>query len=480
MSTSIRQRPLFTKPVPVGQDIIFVLKNDAIVLNEIQVKFVAEVHISDGQPVNLASTTDLIGTFKTIPNTKGAGIFNFRDIIEAYVSSDNRTAFRALVKGEADSELDGGTYPLHLIDKWSRNRNLARHFAVKFSVQYLDQATSSATFGEVIQVDFRNSANHFIFNGYISNSEKLEIGGFYGNSFGFNMRENPNDYEIAGSSTANPDAKFLTNLPIEQYVNKNDYGTLALFRGKHIKNVRVRYKKRNAGITTLSYGTSSANGLGTQGSNIQRQFAYLGAGPANIRQWDSGFATELDNDNVEYYTVDIRNDSNFVTSVTMKYYVNCPETKGYEPIRLCWLNQWGAWDYFTFTMKSIKTFSTQGSTYNQLGGSWNDEKFKLNSFKGGKKSFRVNTTERIKVNTDFITEEEGKAFEYMINSPEIRMLSGFISETNTEFLANANNEYVQPVRLVTTSINRKTKANDKLIQFTFDIEKSKTLRTQSI
>ena len=24
--------------------------------------------------------------------------------------------------------------------------------------------------------------------------------------------------------------------------------------------------------------------------------------------------------------------------------VNCTNTKGYESIRLCWLNQWGAWD----------------------------------------------------------------------------------------------------------------------------------------
>lgn len=150
MATSIRQRMLFRKPVPVGQDLIFSLKNDAIVDNEIQVKFVAEVHISAGQPPNLASTDDVIGTFKTVPNNAGAGIFNFRDIIESFVSSDNLTAFRAVVKGEDDEEKNGGTYPLHIIDKFSRNRNLARHFAVKFSVQFLDQTVGSATFNEIV------------------------------------------------------------------------------------------------------------------------------------------------------------------------------------------------------------------------------------------------------------------------------------------------------------------------------------------
>ena len=40
--------------------------------------------------------------------------------------------------------------------------------------------------------------------------------------------------------------------------------------------------------------------------------------------------------------------------------------------------------------------------------------------------------------------------------------------------------YVQPVRLTTSSYTKKTIANDKLMQYTFEIEKSKTLRTQSI
>ena len=75
------------------------------------------MHISAGQPPNLATTNDLIGTFKTVPNNAGAGIFNFRDIIESFVSSDNLTAFRAVVKGEDDEEKNGGTYPLHIIDK---------------------------------------------------------------------------------------------------------------------------------------------------------------------------------------------------------------------------------------------------------------------------------------------------------------------------------------------------------------------------
>jgi len=50
----------------------------------------------------------------------------------------------------------------------------------------------------------------------------------------------------------------------------------------------------------------------------------------------------------------------------------------------------------------------------------------------------------------------------------------------TDITNSVLNNYVTPVRLVTSSFTEKTVANDKLIQYTFEIEKSKTLRTQAI
>jgi hypothetical protein len=41
---------------------------------------------------------------------------------------------------------------------------------------------------------------------------------------------------------------------------------------------------------------------------------------------------------------------------------------------------------------------------------------RIDGFKGGKKNFRVNSTERIQVNTDFVTEADAVWFEELINS----------------------------------------------------------------
>ena len=67
-------------------------------------------------------------------------------------------------------------------------------------------------------------------------------------------------------------------------------------------------------------------------------------------------------------------------------------------------------------------------------------------------------------------------FEELINSPEVYILQGYQDDINFSAL----NQYVTPVRLTTSSFTKKTVANDKLIQYSFEVEKSKTLRTQSV
>ena len=79
------------------------------------------------------------------------------------------------------------------------------------------------------------------------------------------------------------------------------------------------------------------------------------------------------------------------------------------------------------------------------------------------------------MNTDFVNEAESEWFEELINSPEVYILDGYQSGSFPAF-----NQYATPVRLTTSSYTKKTVANDKLMQYEFEVEKSKTLRTQSV
>ena len=98
----------------------------------------------------------------------------------------------------------------------------------------------------------------------------------------------------------------------------------------------------------------------------------------------------------------------------------------------------------------------------------------MNGGIGGSRSFNVSSKESIQINTDYISEEDGMYLEGLIMSPEVYLINKYEASDATGLI----NKYVEPVLLTDSSITRKTKANDKLINHTFTIEKSKSTNTQ--
>ncbi len=477
----IEQQPLY-RVLPAGQDIVFVVSNQTAVANEFKVKFIAQVHVSTTNAINLSSTNDIIGTFKTTPNNAGVGIFDMRNIIESYVKSDNMAADGSSFKTATTSA--DQRHPIHLIDKYSLNDRAVAYMAIQFKVEYLGATDGSGNQDDnIVRTQAGTAVNSQmfeVFNGYLKYDDNLNIGtGIDAANFGYDISR----FENTNGSTG----EFLTNAPKTQYANQDDYGTLAYltqiakvagFENGYIDNIKIKlYNSSDVQIgTTIQVDREAATGgYDIYTLDTDQELLFFGCFPANFRNWSTVFQTQLATGNLAYYSVRAYNDA---TTTGQRYIinVNCPNLKGFESIRLCWLNQWGAWDYYTFIKKSVRSLTTNSTTYNQLSGTWNESKYRMDSFQGGKKAFRVNATEMIRVNTDFVSENENVMFEELMNSPEVYMLDGFQTTTSTQLL----NQFVTPVRVTSSSFTRKTIANDKLMQYTFEIEKSKTLRTQSI
>ena len=473
----IEQEPLYTQ-LPVGQEIIFVVSNNDAVANQLKVKFCAEIHISGVSPPDTNTSADIIGTFKTTPNNAGVGIFDFRNIIENYVKSDNMAANGSLYKTTVTTA--DVRHPIHLIDSYSFNNNLISYLAIRFSVEYLGATdTAGNQDDDVVRIQDgteQNSDLYTLFDGYVKHTDTLDI---FDDDFGFNMTD---FFPALAVFPALTDKRFLTNAPTTQYANLEDYGTVAFWQPSDAASLLVhRMFFEYFDSTGASLGTNvmvkhaGTGGYANWSEKAKKQILFFGCFPGNLQNWSTNFATAVAN-GLSYYTVRAEDDNDDPSIRTYTIHVNCPNGKGYESIRICWLNQWGAWDYYTFTKKSVKSISTKGTTYQQLGGTWNEGVYRLDSYRGGKKSFRVNATEKIKMNTDFVSEDDTVMFEELINSPEVYLLEGYQNDGTFSAL----NNYVTPVRLTTSSFTRKTIANDRLMQYTFEIEKSKTLRTQSI
>ena len=469
VTISIDQEPLY-ELVPVGFPLIYTVSDATVVANYFNVSYQAEVYISNVPVTFLAS--ELVGTFKTTPNNVGSGIFDFSSIVESYVKADNLAFTKAAFKINTVATATD-TFPIHLIDKFSRNTNSLVYMKIKF-VAY---GAATASVAPVQVNDKETSTERQMFNSYIKETDNIDS---LSNDFGFDTNIFHQEEVVAVGDKL---GELYTNAPYEQDVLENDYHTIgfnSVDQGATNRWTQARFTFFD-GSTNLGFDSFSrtlTNGAwttydDTAGENL----CFVGVGPANLKAWSTvynGYLTA--NTTVTHYTVQLAKAGARDVMQPSRFNIKCNSLKGFEPIRLCWLNQWGCWDYFTFNMKSIKSIKTNGSTYNQLEGTWNEASYKLDSYKGGKKSFRVNANEMVRINTDFINEDKSVMFQELINSPEIYILEGFQNDTtNSSF-----NKYVTPVRLTTSSFTTKTVANDKLIQYTLEVEKSKTLRTQSV
>jgi len=510
----IEQRPFFGY-LPVGIEQIFTISNQQAVANEQEVKFVAYVHIGKNIP-NPSTTTDLIGTFKTTPNAAGVGMFDMRTVIENYVKADNLAADNSTYKGF--TTVPNLTHPIHLVDKFSLNNNTVRFMVIRFAVEYLGATDAAGNQDDnVVRVADGTEDDTYayrIFNAYIKYNDFLYRGISTNNAGNFGFR-------TAIFTPGAPTRRWLTNAPMTQHCGLNDYGTVAMLgtfdevifeyftaSGSSAGTSDLVLKKGNTGSFPPAQTISSISG---------NELNYLGCFPGNLQNWSTNFATAMAA-GLAYYTVTARNSLDptavpptFTTALevlTIRLNHNpvvgtfpliggtsarsgCPgcddctsegpggsyDSVGSSNVRLGWLNQWGAWDYFTFTQKAVKTVSTKSTTYTQMNGTWGGAIYQLNAHQGGKRKFRVNAVEKVSLNTAYLTEEYNVMFEELMNSPEVYLLRGYESIT---YGADALVKYVVPVRVTSSNFTRKTIANDRLIQYTIEIEKTKTLRTQAV
>lgn len=456
MAVSIEQRPLY-KTLPIGQQVIFSIAEPTIVASKFKVKFIAEVYVSNASITWAAD--ELIGTFKTTPNNAGVGIFDLRPVLESFVSPDNVPSFYATYKGIQNSVT---SFPIHLTDKFSLSDKSIKYFAIRFKIEYADTATDPVN----APSDDTDSAQYTMFNGVLQYDDVLTKS-LFGNDYGYNLQ----NFELTDT-----DSQFLSNAPTTQYARLTDYGTFPFLNFVPDSTYSVTtfilkyYDSSGSLLDNETVQNTTATGGAASVGNSNTMLNYFGAFPANLDGWSTIW--DANKADISYYTIQDSGGDSQVYTIN----IICPNERGYEGIRLAWLNQWGTWDYYTFNMKSTRSVQTNRTSYTQLGGTWNESTFKISDYKGGKKNFRVNSTEKIRLNTDFVTEAEGVWFEELINSTEVYIVNGF----STDVSNTITNKYIEPVVLTTSSYVKKTIANDKLMQYTIEIEKSKMKRTQSV
>lgn len=258
------------------------------------------------------------------------------------------------------------------------------------------------------------------------------------------------DYEDYDMKSTASSKKFLTAAPNVQYINSEQSAFLYfLSSDKDITRFSV--------VSYDSAGSVLDSGYMTV--NLTDEYGYIACGTYDIENsdaalWTGSTPTTILN-GASYYTVQLSG-SNAQEKFT--FYIDSKCSK-YTPIRLHWLNRLGGFDSFNFNLKSMKDEDIKRSSYLQEEHSFTGTRWKYDTASRGTTDYHIGTQDKLTVNTDYLTEAESVWMEDFATSPVI------YQEVNNELIAMSG----KPKR-----ITEQTSLNDKLMQYTFELDYSLT------
>ena len=255
----------------------------------------------------------------------------------------------------------------------------------------------------------------------------------------------------------------------------NDYGNFS----SDLDDIIVKYYDASGGLlsTDTANNTSTYGGWApttTSGMEDKHRLIYFGCGPGNLEgQTIPTFAdakpSDAANDGWAYYKIQGTGSAGAVDPATASYYFIRQDgsCKGFKVRRLAWRNSLGCYDYFNFKMKSTQRIEVTRNNYSSIMGRFNASKWYYNNTMRGKTTRQVTAVLKETLNTDWVTEEDGNLLEKLIMSTDVYIVE------------NADTEFTQGVMITDSSFTKKTRANDKMMQYTIQIEYANNVNTNS-
>ena len=273
-----------------------------------------------------------------------------------------------------------------------------------------------------------------------------------------------NDFIINAPSATK---RFLTDAPSIRNINSaqsdwlyyivNDKLSANKFLINAYDDVNGTGTLLSSGFVTSPYPTSN---------NYDSQYWRIAIGPQDIANIDASLMTGSTPSTVlngaKSYTIMLLNSTNVQESEAVTFNLDQQCSK-YEPVRLHWLNRLGGVDSFNFNLKSIDKTDVKRESYHQQHHTFTGFTYDYTKASRGQTDYDIQMTEKLTVNTDYVTEDESIWMEDLFTSPVL------YREVNNELIA---------MNITGKSIQKKTSLNDKLMQYKFELNYSLTNRRQ--
>ena len=397
MAITINQQPYF--PTAANSDLLYVITSNSS--SSPQYQFVCDIQNQSGT---------VLSRLKMQPNPSGYGLFDVGQIIEDYLSYDPMWK-------------SAGFYPA---------TESMKQFKVAFGEELGTSTSSSITMyngSNVAGAPAKSGSILYMFNGVVN--------------------PNDGDWNFNTSSYFSGTQRALTNMPHTQSIRVGEYATIGAFNGhfatgsssyNDLYKISVYIRNGNTPLYNGEFGNTTSVNCGPRSfaqftvgalynsvsgsTTTPMRYLNFGYGPGNLSQFTSN--PTWDNFSVIGWTLDPEAETLTTQSIFDYRFERDTECTAYDGVRFIWLNEYGTWDYYTFTKADSKNTQVSRTSYTQpyVPYSTTEGAARYNISRRGATTYNTQYDDTMTVQSDWLTQEFADWVRELLESPEVYVQEG--------------------------------------------------------
>lgn len=208
--------------------------------------------------------------------------------------------------------------------------------------------------------------------------------------------------------------------------------------------------------STLLYGTQAED-----------RIKLIPSGVANLKNWLVAQGSSLDVVGSEWYKIQLLD--TFDNVIDERKFIPTCEVK-YEPVQLAYISKYGTWNYATFFKRSEENINTTSQQYRTITGNVQNGAYTYGLHNPMYKKYNTNAKRQLTINSGFVAEEFKEVMEQIMLSEYVLVVAdSTVTKDGSTYTYTANNGTIA-ANVTTNSLTKKKAVNEKLIDYSLDLE----------
>lgn len=205
------------------------------------------------------------------------------------------------------------------------------------------------------------------------------------------------------------------------------------------------------------------------GTEAEDRIKLIPSGVANLKNFLVAQGSTLNIVDSSWYKIQLLDTfANIIDE--RKLYPIC-ENK-YEPVQVAYISKYGTWNYATFFKRSEETINVTKDEFRTITGNVQNGEYTYGLHNPVYKKYNTNGKRRLTLNSGFVAEEFKDVMEQLLLSEYVLVVTSdkrTVVKSGSTYTYTAGNGAVA-VNVATNSVTKKKSVNEKLIEYSLDLE----------